>query len=85
MNKIQNVQRPILEKYKNYLTDDYKSCVKDEVSLNLTMNSARPAFAKPRSVPLKLKEKVTEELDRLCESGILTKVQLPLCLFKGCK
>ena len=73
-NQINVIQQPVLEKYKNYLSSDFKACVSDTVSLHLSSTDTKTMFSRPRSVPVKLKENVTDELNRLCESGVLTKV-----------
>ena len=69
-NQVNSIQRPVLEKYKDYLCSDFKACVTDTVSLHLSSDnnssSSRSMFVKPRSVPVKLKEDVTDELNRLC-------------------
>ena len=63
----------VLDKFKNYLSMDFQSCVKHEVKLNLKEN-AIPIFSKCRPVPIRLKNAVKQELDRLVDLGKITKV-----------
>ena len=62
-----------LKKYESYLSDGYKSNVKETVNLKV-LQGAKPVFAKARSVPIRLKESVSQELQRLVDAGIITKV-----------
>ena len=62
--RIHNTKQILLEKHTDYLADNYEPCVEETVSLNVLPNS-RPIFSKARSVPVRMKDKVKEELDRL--------------------
>ena len=72
-NAVFNVQNSVINKYSEYLNDDFKSCIKDTVTLKLS-NDSKPIFSKCRSVPVKMKSLVTDELNRLVDAGILVKV-----------
>ena len=72
-NGIKLVDREVLHKFRSYISDDFKSCVKQSVKLNVLPN-AFPVFAKARSVPVRMRENVEAELRRLEESGTITKV-----------
>ena len=63
----------ILTKYKSYLSNNFKSCVKDKITLNIDKN-VRPIFCKARTVPIRYRELVKKELIKLQNHGIITKV-----------
>ena len=63
----------ILTKYKHFLSGDFKSSVKEVVSLHVDPNH-KPIFCKPRSVPVRFKQLVNEELKRLEQNGVITRV-----------
>ena len=63
----------VLREFKDYISDDYVSNVKQTVKLNVLPN-AKPVFSKSRSVPVRMKELVKLELNRLVESGKISKV-----------
>ena len=71
--RIHNTKQILLEKHTDYLADNYEPCVEETVSLNVLPNS-RPIFSKARSVPVRMKDKVKEELDRLVQLGKITKI-----------
>ena len=73
-SEINNVNNNVLSKYADYLSDDFKSCVTDTVSLSLSSDSCKPVFSKSRSVPISMKPQVVDELNRLTDEGIITKV-----------
>ena len=73
-NSFYNIKNDVLKKHAEYLSEDFKSCVKETVSLNLTPPDCKPIFAKARPVPVKMKSKVDAEINRLVDAGILTKV-----------
>ena len=70
---VNTVKSDVINEFADYLCTDYKSCVKDTVTLNVLPN-AKPIFAKARAVPVRMQSLVNEELNRLVESGIITKV-----------
>ena len=59
-------------KYRDYFANDFVSCVKEKVKLPIK-TGATPVFCKPRSVPLRYKALVKEELDRLENANIISK------------
>lgn len=63
----------VLKKYSKYLSADFQTNVKQEVSFDIDP-STRATFCKTRSVPFKYKDLVKTELDRLEKSGVITKV-----------
>ena len=64
----------VLNKHKAVF-DGSLGCLKD-VKVNMTAReNAKPKFWKPRTVPLLLRDKVDQELDRLEQSGIISPVQ----------
>ena len=74
-HKLNAIQRSIsvLSEFSSYFNDDFQSCVKEPVHLNVAPN-AKPVYAKARQIPIRLKDKVKSELDRLTSEGILTRV-----------
>ena len=72
-NKINTVKSNILKKYDTFLSDKFESSVRSTVSLTID-NTARPIFSKARPVPLRYKDKVCDELQRLENSGIIKRV-----------
>ena len=71
-SKINNLKSDLLHEFHDFLNDEYVSNVKEEMKLDL--KNAEPVFCKARSVPVKLKNAVKQELERLVNEGILTKV-----------
>ena len=71
--KFQDAKNVILHEFSDYLSENFQSCVKQTVSLNVKPN-VQPVFAKARPVPVRLKENVKNELERLIETGTITKV-----------
>ena len=73
--KLNAIRRSIsvLDEFSSYFNDDFQSCVKEHVHLNVAPN-AKPVYAKARQIPIRLKDKVRSELDRLTSEGILTRV-----------
>ena len=72
-NTVNTLKYDIFSKFKDYLSDDFESNVRDCVTLKVKAN-AEPKFCKARSVPLRLKDSVKNELNRLIDKGILSKV-----------
>ena len=72
-NKIHTMKHKIFAKHADYLSEDFKSCVTQKVSLNVLPDSS-PIFSKSRSVPFRMKSSVKSELDRLVSEGTITKV-----------
>ena len=68
-----NAVHDIRSEFHDYLSDDFSSNVKETVHLDVSKN-ATPIFAKARQVPIKLRDKVTTELQRLVQEGKLTKI-----------
>ena len=68
-----NFTNDIQSEFKDYLSDDFKSNVKQTVHLDV-VDDAKPIFSRPRQVPVKLREKLHDELQRLVEEGKLTKI-----------
>ena len=71
-NCVNNVSS-VLSEFKDYLSDDFQSNVIEEIKLEVDPN-ATPVFCKARTVPVRLKEAVKTELNRLVEAGKITKV-----------
>ena len=70
---IHSVHNSILNDFKHYLSDNFKSNVKETVSLHLE-NCTKEVFCKARSVPLHLRGLVEEELERLKRNGTISEV-----------
>lgn len=68
-----NCVNEILAEFREYLSDSYVSNVSQNVHLDVSQN-ARPIYLKSRSVPVKLRDKLNAELQRLVNEGKLTKV-----------
>ena len=72
-NTAHNISNDVLSQFRDYLSETFQSCVKDEVHLGIDEN-CKPKFCKARPVPVKLKDAVNVELERLIEQGIVSKV-----------
>ena len=70
---INSLKNEVLHKYEDYLSGNFVSCVTEKVSLPMKENS-KPIFFKARSVPIRYKKLVHDELQRLQDCNILTKV-----------
>lgn len=74
-SNVKNDMNSLLEKYKSVF-DDSLGLLKDNVEIKLKENY-NAVIVPPRRVPIKLKEKVKAELDRIEKKGIITKVTTP--------
>ena len=63
----------VLHKYDDYLSDKFSSCVQKKVKFNIK-EGVQPVFCKARTVPLRYRKLVSEELSRLEKAGIVSKV-----------
>ena len=70
---IAHISDDILNEFTDYFSEDYQSCVKDTVKLNILPGND-PVFCRARTIPIKLRDKVKAELQRLVDSGKLVKV-----------
>ncbi|XP_021354167.1 uncharacterized protein K02A2.6-like [Mizuhopecten yessoensis] len=64
----------ILARYQAVFNDDWGTLKNMKAKLNVKPDS-HPKFCKARSAPYAIKPKVSDELDRLEEAGVLTKVR----------
>ena len=71
--QVNSVHNSIIDEFNDYLCDDYKSCINESVELNMP-DDIKPVYMKARQVPLRLKDKLKNELDRLVAMGVLTPV-----------
>ena len=71
--QISYVSHDVLDKFSEYLSSDFQSSVQQPVSLNM-LPGATPVFSRARPIPVKLRDQVKLELQRLVETGKLTKV-----------
>ena len=69
---INRIDYDVLSKHKDYLSDNFKSCVRETVTLDI--NSSKTVFMKSRSVPSRLRDLIKDELSKLEKSGIISKV-----------
>ena len=72
-NVAYNVKQSVLNEFKGYLSDNFLSAIKETVCLNV-LPGAHPIFAKARTVPVRIKDSVKAELNRLVDNGTITKV-----------
>ena len=70
---IHELKQDIFKDFHEYLTNDFQSCVTQTVNLNVAPG-AKPRFSKAREIPIKLRDKVKRELQRLVENNRITKV-----------
>lgn len=68
-----NFTQDIMSEFKEYLSESFQSCVKDTVELEVD-KEAIPMYCKARQVPIKLREKLSIELQRLVAEGKLSRV-----------
>jgi len=72
-SQINSVKYDVLNKFKDYLSDDFQSNVKQTVKLDVLPNS-KPVFTRARPVPVRLRDPVKSKLYKLVDTGRLTKV-----------
>ena len=73
MNNVNSLSKnEVLKKYEHYLSDDFEACVTKKVKLPLKEN-VKPVFCKARPVPLRLRDRVRDELTRLENLGIISR------------
>lgn len=70
---INKVTSDIYDEFFHYFSDDFKSNVKENIKLEVP-SDASPIYCKARKVPIRLRESLKKELDRLVSLGILSKV-----------
>ena len=70
---INHVKDNVLNKFEQYLSDDFTSNVKTKVHIDV-LPGAKPIFQRARPVPIRLKEAVSAELKNLVKSGKITKI-----------
>ena len=68
-----NFTNDFLSDFVEYFDESYHSNVTDKVRLEVNSNAA-PIFSKSRSIPVKLRENLKIELDRLVQEGKLTQI-----------
>lgn len=71
--KISSLSLSVLDEFSYYLSRDFHSCVKDQVHLDVSVE-AKPVYSNARQIPLRLREPVRAELNRLVKEGVLTPV-----------
>ena len=67
------VSHDVLDKFSEYLSSDFQSSVQQPFILNILPGATR-VFSRARPIPAKLQDQVKLELQRLVETGKLTKV-----------
>ena len=72
--EINNIYDKILGKFKDYLSPNFISCVTEKVELTVIEKDVKPNFVRARPVPIKLKGKVKNEIEKLVKDGKLSKV-----------
>ena len=68
-----NINDNVLSKFKDYLSPNFESCVSEEIELEVDPN-AKPVFSRSRPIPIKLKDKVCNQIDKLVSEGKISKV-----------
>ena len=63
----------ILHDFSDYFSDDFKANVNEFVKLEVPADTC-PVYCKARKVPIRIKDALKKELDRLMASGIISKV-----------
>ena len=72
-SKVHNISDDVFNEFKNYLSTDFESCVARKVHLNVS-KEAKPLYCRARTVPIQMRSEIKKELDRLSESGKITKI-----------
>lgn len=70
---VSHVSSSVLDEFSDYLSDDFQSSVTEPVHIDIVEN-AKPIFSKARQIPIRLRGAVKNEIQRLANSGILSKV-----------
>ena len=70
---VNKIVSPVLNEFSHYLSESFKSCVKDKVRIDVPVD-AKPVFIKARQIPIRLKHVLKNELDRLVAQGTLIPV-----------
>ena len=65
--------KEVMNKHAHFLSNDFMSNVKEKVSLELD-SDATPKFCKARSVPVRYRQLVKQEIDSLSKRGIIERV-----------
>jgi hypothetical protein len=74
IGSVSTISQPdLFNKFNDFLSPDYTSQVKTKIKLELD-GPCKPVFCKARSVPFRYRCLVKEELERLNEAGIITKI-----------
>lgn len=68
-----NVTTDIAAEYSHYFSENFQSNVKEPVKLDVPPD-ATPVYCKARKVPVRLRDSLKKELDRLESSGIVSKL-----------
>ena len=63
----------MLDEFSHYFSDSYQSNITEQVQIDVDKD-ADPIFCKPRQIPIRLKDAVKTEIQRLVDCGTLTKV-----------
>ena len=72
-NAVSHVPSSVLDEFSHYFSDSYQSTVTEQVQIDVDKD-ADPIFCKPRQIPIRLKDAVKTEIQRLVDCGTLTKV-----------
>ena len=73
IKNVKSLRSEVEIKYRDYLSDSFKSCVTETVKLPMKVD-ANPVFCKSRSVPLRYRTLLEEELKRLEQLNVISKV-----------
>lgn len=68
-----NSTNDVLSDFQDYLSDSFDPNIQETVHLDV-MHNAIPTYSKARQVPIKLRDKLSEELNRLAQEGKITKI-----------
>ena len=70
---VNRVTSEIHDEFSSYFSDNFKSNVRETIKLNVPAE-VTPVYCKARKVPVRLRESLKKELDRLVSLGILSKI-----------